>query len=106
MIFSNLLNNAVKYTAGTGCITIDISPAGEYMVVAVSDTGIGIPEEEIPHLFSPFYRGARPGVNQQEGTGLGLVIAKAITSAHEGSISAYSRPGKGATFTVKLPVYE
>ena len=105
-LFENLMRNAIKYTAGYGCITVDISPDGEYTAVSVTDTGIGISEEEIPYLFTPFFRGTRSDVKGKEGTGLGLVIAKAITSAHKGSISVQSELGKGATFIVKLPVFD
>ena len=105
-LFENLLRNSVKFTSGPGRITVDISIDGAFTVVSVTDTGMGIPEEELPHLFSPFYRGTRAIAKRKEGSGLGLVIAKAIASAHKGTIAAQSKPGEGAIFTVRLPVFE
>ena len=105
-LFENLLRNSVKFTSGPGRITVDISPDGMFTNVSVTDTGMGIPEEELPHLFSPFYRGTRDAVKRKEGSGLGLVIAKAIASVHKGTITVQSKPGEGATFSVRLPVLE
>ncbi len=105
-LFENLLRNSVKFTSGPGRITVDISTDGAFAAVSVTDTGMGIPEEELPHLFSPFYRGTRAIAKRKEGSGLGLVIAKAIASAHKGTITVQSKPGEGATFSVRLPVFE
>ena len=105
-LFGNLLRNSVKFTSGPGRISVDISPDGAFTVVSLTDTGMGIPEEELPHLFSPFYRGTRTNVKRKEGSGLGLVIARTIASVHKGTICVQSRLGEGATFTVRLPVLE
>ena len=102
-VFTNLFENSVKFTSGPGEVTVRLSTAANGTVVSVSDTGVGIPPEELPHLFEPFYRGARTGVRRSGGTHLGLAIVERIVSAHGGAISAGSAPGQGATFTLRLP---
>lgn len=102
-IFLNLLTNAIKYNRPDGTVHVKLTRAEEDMVqVSVSDTGKGIPEESIPHIFERFYR-----VPDQEGhiggTGLGLAIARRIAEAHQGSIDVESEAGVGSTFTVLLP---
>ena len=72
--------------------------------IAVSDTGVGIPEEDLPHIFDRFYRVDKARSRAQGGTGLGLSIAKWIADAHGGSLSVTSRVGQGSTFTISLPV--
>ncbi|MBN1685755.1 MAG: hybrid sensor histidine kinase/response regulator, partial [Spirochaetales bacterium] len=104
-LFENILRNAIKYSPSGGHITVDIAGNDTVNEVSITDTGIGIPEEELPHLFTPFFRGARTEVKKKEGSGLGLVIARAIVLAHGGTITAKSKPGKGTTFTVSLPVF-
>ncbi|MFC1671589.1 4Fe-4S dicluster domain-containing protein [Planctomycetota bacterium] len=103
-LFANLFTNSVKFTSGPGTVTVDIVSEEKSIVVFVQDTGMGIPEEELAHLFEPFYRGTRAGVKRTGGSGLGLAVVKRIVSAHGGTISAHSRPGQGATFTVRLPM--
>lgn len=102
-LFSNLMDNAVRYTHRKGKISVAVKRSGGNAVVTVSDTGIGIPEDEIPYIFDRFYQVARPrGV--RSGFGLGLSSAKAIADAHKGSIAVESEPGKGSVFTVTLPM--
>ncbi|MCK4275506.1 MAG: 4Fe-4S dicluster domain-containing protein [Phycisphaerae bacterium] len=103
-LFRNLFTNSVRFTSGPGEVTVRLSAAGRSTVVRISDTGIGIPYEELPHLFEPFYQGARAGVRRRGGCGLGLAVAERIVSAHGGTITASSDPGEGATFTLTLPV--
>ena len=101
-MISNLLDNAIKYTPAGGTVDIYIHPKNETSVVlAVKDTGVGIPESDLTHVFERFYRGdpSRP----QVGSGLGLSLANAIANAHGGSIDVTSTPGKGSTFSVILP---
>ena len=102
-LFTNLFSNSVKFTSGPGKVTVRLSTAGKDTIVSVSDTGIGIPREELPYVFDPFYRGARAGVKRTGGHGLGLAIARKIVSIHGGTIRASSAPGRGATFTLRLP---
>jgi heavy metal sensor kinase len=99
---ANLLDNAVKYTAPGGRVTVTMRSDARTVFVTVSDTGIGISESDLPQIFNRFYRGDRS--RSQAGSGLGLSLAQAIASAHGGSITVSSSPGKGSTFTVTLPM--
>lgn len=102
-VLINLINNAIKFTPNDGIITVTVRYDVHGAKVSVSDTGIGIPPEEIPKLFQEFYRSDNI-INQNiKGTGLGLALCKKIIEAHHGRISASSPPGKGATFTFTLP---
>jgi signal transduction histidine kinase len=98
----NLLDNAVTYTPPGGHITLSGSAAADLVTVTVTDTGPGIPEEHLPHVFEKFFR--IPGRSSDSGTGLGLAIVHEIVTAHGGSISCHSAPGKGTTFHILLPV--
>jgi signal transduction histidine kinase len=105
-VFINLLSNAVKYT-DSGSVTIGIKKdAGNWSVV-LTDTGIGIPEEAIPHIFERFYRTDKSRNRSTGGAGIGLAIAAAIVAAHGGKISAESKSGAaggtGSVFRVELP---
>jgi signal transduction histidine kinase len=71
--------------------------------IDVKDTGIGIPEKDLPHIFEKFYRTDQPAARQERGTGLGLAIVKGIIDAHGGEIRIKSTPGSGTTFTIRLP---
>jgi len=102
-VFVNLLSNAIKYTPEGGHIRVGLRRDGASVLATVSDTGSGIPAEDLPKLFQEFYRAADP-INQHiEGTGLGLALAKRIVDAHQGHITVQSEPGKGSTFSVTLP---
>ncbi|MEP6790109.1 MAG: 7TM diverse intracellular signaling domain-containing protein, partial [Ramlibacter sp.] len=100
-IFSNLLSNAIKYSPGGGRVRFAVQREGDATVFEVSDQGIGIPVDEIPHLFESFHRASNVGAIQ--GTGLGLAIVKNAVEMHGGTISVHSAPGEGAVFTVRLP---
>lgn len=100
-IFSNLLSNALKYSPGGGQVRFGISREGPDTVFEVADRGIGIPTEEISHLFESFHRASNVGAIQ--GTGLGLAIVKNAVQVHGGSIAVTSRDGQGTSFTVRLP---
>ena len=102
-VMANLIGNAVRYTPPDGEIVVDIRRIGDEVEVCVSDTGPGILEEDIPHLFERFYRGD-PARNRVGGTGLGLAIVKQWVEAHGGRIWAENRPVRGARFTLRLPV--
>ena len=100
-VFRNLIGNAIKFTPAGGSIIVSSAREGNYVSVAVKDTGIGIPADEIPLLFSRFQR--LKGSGKIEGSGLGLFIVKTIVEAHKGTVRAESS-GQGATFTVRIPV--
>ncbi len=101
-VMANLLSNALKFTASGGHVTVATHVENGCVEVAFEDTGRGIPADELAHLFEK-YRRVREG-QRTEGTGLGLFIAKTIVEAHGGQLRVESVPGKGATFTVRLPV--
>lgn len=99
----NLVTNALKYTPEGGQVTISVTQEGGYAFLRVSDTGIGIPADDLPHIFDRFYRVDKARARKLGGAGLGLSIAKWIAEAHRGRIWAESEIGKGSTFTVQLP---
>ena len=98
----NLLINAVKFTQPGDTIEIRAFEDGSQVVIEVADTGPGIPENEIAHVWQELYRGA--GARGIQGSGLGLALVRAIVSRHEGQITLRSRPGEGTVFTMRLPV--
>lgn len=100
-VLANLLDNAVKYTPAGGAIDISATPEGLSVVVAVSDTGIGIPVEELPHIWERLYRGDKS--RSTRGLGLGLSLVRAIVEAHGGRVHATSTPGAGSRFELRLP---
>ena len=97
----NLLTNAVKFTQPGDTIEMRAFEDGSQVVIEVADTGPGIPESEIPHVWQELYRGA--GARGIQGSGLGLALVRAIVSRHEGEITLRSRPGEGTVFTMRLP---
>jgi PAS domain S-box-containing protein len=101
-VFSNLVSNAIKYTP-RGEVGIQAAPCEGGVEVIVHDTGIGLTAEERKQLFTRFFRGRSSVVTEAGGTGLGLVIAKAIIERHEGTIEVESRLGEGTRFRVRLP---
>ena len=101
-IFGNLLSNALKYSPGGGDVRFEVRREGEEVVFEVADQGIGIPADEIPHLFESFHRASNVGAIQ--GTGLGLAIVKNAVEVHRGRIEVQSRLGEGTRFTVRLPL--
>jgi len=103
-ILGNLLSNALKYSPGGGTVGFEVRREGGEMVFEVSDQGIGIPAEEIGHLFGSFHRASNVGAIQ--GTGLGLAIVKHAVEKHGGRIAVSSALGKGSRFTVRLPVQD
>ena len=105
-VFSNLINNAIRYNKPKGRVIISIKENKDFIATEVQDTGIGIAKEHLPFLFDQFYRVKRGEGQKIKGTGLGLSIAKKIVDAHGGTIQVYSEPGKGSTFTVLLPKAE
>ncbi|HWG42609.1 MAG TPA: ATP-binding protein [Gemmataceae bacterium] len=102
-ILDNLLDNAVKYTPEEGRVSVRWYREGEQVCLEVSDSGIGIPESDLPRIFERFYRVDKARSREMGGTGLGLSIVKHLTQAMNGSVRASSRAGHGTTFTVCLP---
>ena len=99
-----LLDNAVKYTPPGGRVALRLRREGDTAVITVSDTGVGISPDHLPHVFERFYR-VDPGRSRDPGgTGLGLPIARWIVEQHAGSIELNSRPDEGTTAVVRLPV--
>ena len=104
-VMLNLVNNAVKYTPTGGKIQLRLWKNEQKAYFAVEDTGPGIPEEDLPHIFKRFYRSEKARTRSKDsGFGLGLAIAHWIVEHHEGEIIVNSRPGVGTTFTVELPL--
>jgi len=105
-VMENLLSNAVKYNREGGWVDVSAEYREGYIVVRVADSGIGIPPEDLPHVFDRFYRVQRPETEDIEGTGLGLSIVKSIVEKHGGRVWVESRLGEGTTFTLLLPTME
>jgi len=102
-VFSNLLDNAVKFSPEGAGVTVRVEADPRAVTVHVRDRGPGIPPDEVPRLFERFFRGSPAVTRRVPGTGLGLHISKAIVEAHGGRIGVESRVGQGSTFTVTLP---
>ena len=103
-VLSNLLSNAVSYTPRGGKITVWVEAADGEVITHIKDTGIGIPKEVIPHLFTKFFRVTSALEQGIKGTGLGLYISKSIIELHHGKIWVESEAGKGSTFSFSLPI--
>ncbi len=105
-VFFNLIGNAIKYSPNNGLVSIGIGKFGNLARVTVSDTGPGIPSEDLPHIFDRFYRGEKSRLRSKDGKGfgLGLSIAYWIVRNHDGRIEVDSQVGQGTTFTVWLPL--
>ena len=103
-VFSNLITNAINYTPEGGKVTIAGKVSGDFLQIHISDTGYGIPPDELPRIFERFYRVKNEKTRNIVGTGLGLPIVKSIVEAHNGTIRAESKEGEGSTFFVRLPV--
>jgi signal transduction histidine kinase len=101
IVFTNLISNAVKYSPTGGNIRIGGSVNDGFAEIRITDSGIGIAAEDLPHIFDKYYRA--PG-NKANGTGLGLYLVKQIVELHGGTVSAQSVPGQGATLIVRLPL--
>jgi signal transduction histidine kinase len=103
-VLANLLENALKFTPENGSILLTLRRVDDHALLTISDTGIGISPEDLPHMFERFHRGRN--ASEYAGNGLGLAIVEAIVESHSGSVEAQSQGiGKGSTFTVKLPIH-
>jgi two-component system OmpR family sensor kinase len=104
LVFANVLDNAVKFSAPGGQVVVDAASEGPEVVVAVADAGPGIPADEIPHVFERFYRGRAARARDTRGFGLGLAISRTVVEKHGGQLSVESQAGHGATVRVRFPV--
>lgn len=96
----NLIENAIKYNKPSGRVRVTLENEKDGARITIADSGIGIPDKDLPHVFEPFYRSDR---EQAEGLGLGLSLVLNIVQRHSGSVDVISRPGDGTVFTVTLP---
>jgi two-component system sensor histidine kinase BaeS len=99
----NLVSNALRHTPADGTVTVTAWPADDLAVLSVEDTGSGIAPEDLPHVFERFWRAEKSRSRHTGGSGLGLAIVRQFVEEHGGTITADSRPGNGAVFTVRLP---
>ncbi|MEO5499424.1 MAG: ATP-binding protein, partial [Candidatus Saccharimonadales bacterium] len=104
-VLTNLISNAIKYTK-QGSVTVDVTGDSEHVFVSVKDSGIGIPAEDIPHLFQKFYRVDNTDTREIGGTGLGLFLARRLVESMTGRLTVSSIYGEGSTFTIELPRVE
>jgi signal transduction histidine kinase len=104
-VFTNLVDNALKFTPEGGGVTLAAKEAGAEMELSVADTGAGVPQEALPRLFDRFYQVDRSRAGgEKHGTGLGLAIVKEIVQAHGGRIGVRSQAGQGTVFVIHLPL--
>lgn len=101
-VFINLLANALQYTPAGGTVRVAATSSERDVAVTVADTGIGIAQDDLPHIFERFYRTDKSRARRTGGSGIGLTIVKAIVEAHRGTITVQSEPGLGSRFTVSL----
>jgi signal transduction histidine kinase len=101
-VVANLLDNAVKYTPRNGRVEVNLDSEKDFALLTVKDNGMGISPQDQPRVFDRLYRGDRS--RSQRGMGLGLSLVKAVVKAHKGQVSLLSSPGRGASFTVRLPL--
>jgi two-component system sensor histidine kinase ResE len=104
-VFTNLVDNALKFTSANGHVTLSAANAGAEMEISITDSGMGVPKEALPHLFDRFYQvdSSRAG-GENHGAGLGLAIVREIVEAHGGRISVRSELGHGTAFVIHLPL--
>ena len=103
-VISNLVENAIKYNKEHGWVKVTLDADHQFFTVEVADSGIGIPEESIEHIYERFYRVDKSHSREIGGNGLGLAITRSAILMHRGSIKVVSEEGEGTTFTVKIPL--
>jgi two-component system, OmpR family, sensor kinase len=104
LLIMNLVDNALVYTPSGGTVTLSVRRTSNHATIAVQDTGIGIAADDLPYIFDRFYRADPARQRATGGSGLGLAIVRVLVTAHGGTITVDSTPGKGTTFAVKLPL--
>ena len=102
-VFANLVDNAIKYTADGGHVAVRVKEEGRQVAIAIRDDGIGMTGEEAGKIFDEFYRVRNDFTSKVPGTGLGLTLVRRLVEMHQGTVEVASEPGKGSTFTVRLP---
>ena len=105
-VFLILIDNAVKYTPPGGSVTVTLTGRNGSAITEFRDTGIGISNDDLPHIFDRFYRADKARSREFGGVGLGLSIARWVAEGHRGSIEVQSTPGSGSVFTVRLPLLQ
>lgn len=103
-VLTNLIDNAIRHTSQNGSVTVSISEEQGFAKIEVSDTGQGIPQDDLPYVFERFYKADKARTRSKGGTGLGLAITKNIVEAHKGKIAVTSVEQQGTTFTFHLPL--
>ena len=104
LALSNLVENAIKYNKPEGWVHVSLNADHKYFFVRVEDSGIGIPEESLEHIYERFYRADKSHSREIGGTGLGLAITRNAVLMHRGAIKAHSKEGEGTVFTVRIPL--
>lgn len=105
LIMTNLVENAIKYNKDHGWVKVELDADHQYFTFQVSDSGVGIPEDALAHIYERFYRVDKSHSREIGGTGLGLAITRSAVLMHRGSITVTSKEGEGSTFTVKIPLF-
>ena len=105
LALTNLVENAIKYNIENGWVRVSINADHKYFYVKISDSGIGIPTDNVEQIFDRFYRVDKARARETGGTGLGLSITKSVIQLHKGVIKLYSKENEGTTFTVRIPLY-
>ncbi len=105
-VLYNLVNNAVKYSPNGGTVTVRAGRGGEMVHIAVSDEGIGIPNEALPHIFERFYRADNADTSKIAGMGIGLYVVQQVIALHGGQVEVASAEAVGSTFTIALPLHD
>lgn len=97
----NLLTNALKFTSAGGTVRLEVAADRAAARLTVADTGVGVPPEELPHIFERFWRG--PGARAAAGSGIGLTVVAELVKAHRGTVAVDSEPGRGTRIVVTVP---
>lgn len=103
-VWTNLITNSIKYSESGSSIVIRLKKMGNFVEVMISDTGMGIPEEDLPYILERFYKVDKVRNRSETGSGLGLSITKKTVELHGGTIEVQSELGKGTTFYIRLPL--
>jgi len=103
-VLTNLIDNAIRHTPQDGTVTVSLANELSYAKISVTDTGVGIPKEDLPYVFERFYKADKARTRSKGGTGLGLAITRNIVEAHGGNIKVESVEKEGTSFTFYLPM--